>query len=146
MRARAAAVAVTTLAVVAACQQPSTTRTQAQLVGDTMLAGVGKVVKAQTVRGRGPGDPERPFRRATVLHDARVSCTDDGAPDASCGAVVEIFRKARGAAERTRTLDGDGLVVRRGTYVLRVSPDLDRDAARDYRSAFLETMRARGEG
>ena len=128
-------------------------RVQAVVDGDTLDflldtgAGISDVVRAQTVRGRGSADPDRPFRRATVLHDSRVRCTDEQRPDASCGAVIEIFRKKSRAATRARTADaGDGRVLRRGRYVLLVSPELDRAAARSYRSAFRETTRDRGEG
>ena len=143
---RTVALPLAGLTIVAGCQTPSERKTEAQLMGDTMLASVGHVVRAQTVRGRGSSDPDRPYRRATVLHDARVACVDPDEPDASCGAVVEIFRKERKAVDRLRAADGDGLAVRRGVFVLRVSPDLDRDTARSYRAAFLETLRARGEG
>lgn len=142
----ALALALVTVTVMAGCQAPSQRKTEAQLVGDSMLASVGDVVRAETVRGRGSRDPERPYRRATVLHDARVSCVRRLEPDVSCGAVVEIFRKERRALDRVRADDSGGLVVRRGVFVLRVSPDLDRETARAYRAAFLETMRGRGEG
>lgn len=146
MKARAAALTLTVLAS-AGCQAASERKLEAQLMGDTMLAGISDVVRAQTVRGRGSADPDRPYRRATVLHDSRVRCTDEQRPDASCGAVIEIFRKTSLAATRARTADaGDGRVLRRGRYVLLVSPELDRAAARSYRSAFRETTRARGEG
>jgi hypothetical protein len=131
---------------VSGCQTPSERKTEARLLGDTMLARVGDVVRSETVRGRGSADPDRPYRRATVLHDARVSCVERREPDASCGAVVEIFRKERKAADRVRADNDGGLVVRRGVYVLRVSPELDLQTARVYRAAFLETLRARGEG
>lgn len=125
------------LLALSACQTTSSRKGDAQLLGRGMLAEVGHVVEVETVRGGGPSDPERPYRRATVLHDARVECDDAERLDASCGAVVEVFGSIRSAVARHRAERGDGRVARRGVYVLRVSPELDRDAARRYRQAFV---------
>lgn len=126
-----------------ACQEQSTRKGAAQLLGRGMLAEVAHVVEVETVRGRGSTDPDRPYRRATVLHDARVDCEDRRRVDATCGATVEVYASTRAAADRVRELRGARGVVRRGVYVLHVSPELDRDAVRQYRQAFLGLAVAR---
>lgn len=101
------------------------------------------LVEVQTLRGRGSGDPERPYRRATVLHDRRVDCDDRERLDASCGAAIEVYASTAAAIDRVRAKRGEGRALRRDVYVLRVSPELDLDDVRRYRQAFRDVVGSR---
>lgn len=132
--------------MLAACQPSAGRKTQAQLVGTGMLAELSHAVKVEVVPGRGSADPERPYRWATVLHDFRVSCVEERPVGASCGAAVELYRTPQAAIDRVHVKRRDahgGVVARRGSYVLRVSPRLDRQAASGYREAFLAVVEPR---
>jgi hypothetical protein len=143
LRTRPSLLAVLLVAALATGCGPSPQRTAAALVGADMLARVDAVTRVEVVRGHGLRDPERPYRRAAVLHDRGTECRSARRPGPSCGAIVEVYRTALQAQERAATLASSkkGTVARDGVFVLRISPRLDPAKARTYRQAFAAAVR-----
>ncbi len=110
-----------------------------------MLARVDTVTRVEVVRGPGRQHPDRPYRRAAVLHDARSTCAR-GRPDrATCGAIIEVYRNRQRARARAAALPSAlaDRVAQKGQYVLRVSHELDASQVAAYERAFTAAVRHR---